>query len=96
MSGKFICIGYQPQIISQSNEPNRNKAHQSHQNVCDKQTFELRKIDDFSNHIFLLVHCILLPTSILLSTNAFLTTLPLAICRPTASSNNLYISVHHQ
>ena len=51
------------------------------------------------NQIIKPLQCNSPPRSIyyrLLSAYELLTTLPLAICCPTASSNTLYISVHHQ
>jgi hypothetical protein len=65
----------------------------------DKKPWAMAKINGIYNHTFLLLECILSQRSIyyrLLSAYEFLTTLPLAICCPTASSNKLHISVHYQ
>jgi len=78
---------------------NNIMADGSQQNVRDKQPGAMRKIDGIYNHIFLLLQCIMPPRSFyfhLLCTYELITTLSLAIFYPTASSNTLYISVHHQ
>jgi hypothetical protein len=78
---------------------NNTMADGSRQNDCDKQPGAMREIDGIYNNIFLPMQCILLPRSVFylfLSAYELLTTLPLAVCCPTANSNTLHISVLRQ